>query len=199
MLVLRRSDLSRQNFITLPNFLTYLRMASIPVIVALLMQPSSDFSMNLAFLVYVLASLTDLFDGFLARRRNTVTSIGRLLDPLADKLLTAAVLIMLIPHGKVSAWLAWLIVGREIIITGLRVIAVGQGYIINASRMGKNKMLSQSLGFIFLLPAIPHIQHSLDVIGIVFLWISVFLGYYSAFDYFTNFYKEAKRREQPIE
>ncbi len=199
MIVLRKSDLSRQNFITLPNFLTYLRMASIPVIVALLKQPSSDFSMNLAFVVYVLASLTDLFDGFLARRRNTVTSIGRLLDPLADKLLTAAVLIMLIPHGKVDAWLAWLIVGREIIITGLRVIAVGQGYIINASRMGKNKMLSQSLGFIFLLPALPNIQHTLDMIGIVFLWISVFLGYYSAFDYFTNFYKEAKRREQPVE
>lgn len=199
MLVLRRSDLSRQNFITLPNFLTYLRMASIPVIVALLMQPSSDLSLNMAFVVYVLASLTDLFDGILARRRNTVTSVGKLLDPLADKLLTAAVLIMLIPHGKVDAWLAWLIVGREIIITGLRVIAVGQGLIINASRMGKNKMFSQSMGFFFLLPAIPHIQQTLDMIGLVFLWISVFFGYYSAYDYFINFYKEAKRREQPIE
>jgi CDP-diacylglycerol--glycerol-3-phosphate 3-phosphatidyltransferase len=197
MLVLNRSDLSRQSLTTLPNVLTYIRMATIPIIIFLLIQPASELSRNFAFMVYVLASLTDYLDGILARRWNTVTSIGKLLDPLADKLLTTAVLIMLIPYGKVQAWLVFLIVGREITITGLRSIAAGHGLIINASRMGKNKMLSQSLAFIFLLPAIPPIQHTLDLIGTVFLWISVVLGYVSAFDYFANFYKEAKR--QPIQ
>jgi CDP-diacylglycerol---glycerol-3-phosphate 3-phosphatidyltransferase len=197
MLVLNRSDLSRQSLTTLPNVLTYIRMATIPIIIVLLIQPSSEFSRNFAFLVYVLASLTDYLDGILARRRNTVTSLGKLLDPLADKLLTSAVLIMLVPFGKVQAWLVFLIVGREITITGLRSIAAGHGLIINASRMGKNKMVSQSLAFIFLLPSIPHLQYYLDWTGTVFLWISVVLGYVSAFDYFLNFYKEARR--QPIQ
>ena len=197
MLVLNRSDLSRQSLTTLPNVLTYIRMATIPIIIVLLIQPSSDLSQNSAFLVYVLASLTDYLDGILARRRNTVTSIGKLLDPLADKLLTSAVLIMLIPYGKVQAWLVFLIVGREITITGLRSIAAGHGLIINASRMGKNKMVSQSLALIFLLPSIPPLQHTLDWVGLAFLWISVVLGFVSALDYFANFYKEAKR--QPIQ
>lgn len=196
MLVSKKIELSWQNLTTLPNVLTYLRMATIPVIMVLLMPPSSDVRLNLAFLVYVLASLTDYLDGILARRRNTVTSIGKLLDPLADKLLTSAVLIMLIPHGKVEALLVWLILGREITITGLRLIALGQGLIINASRMGKNKMLSQTLGFYCLLPAIPQYQQSMDMIGTLFLWVSVLFGYISALDYFINFCKEAKKREQ---
>lgn len=199
MLVLNRSDLSRQSLTTLPNVLTYLRMATIPVIVVLLRWPATASSQNFAFLVFVLASLTDYLDGILARRHNTVTSIGKLLDPLADKLLTSAVFIMLIPAGKIEAWMVFLIVGREIMITGLRAIAAGHGLLINASRMGKNKMVSQTLSLIFLLPSIPHYQYSFDIIGTCFLWISLLLGYISACDYFINFCREAKRRERPVE
>ena len=164
MLALNRSDLSRQSLTTLPNVLTYLRMATIPVIVFLLIPPSTGAWLNAAFALYVLASITDYLDGILARRRNTVTSIGKLLDPLADKLLTSAVLIMLIPHAKVQAWLVFLIIGREITITGLRSIAAGHGLIIDASRLGKNKMVSQTLALIFLLPSIPQFQHIMDLI-----------------------------------
>jgi len=195
MLVLKRSDLSMQSLTTLPNVLTYFRMLTIPVIVALLVPPASSFAQNLAFIIFCIASLTDYLDGFLARRSNTVTSIGRLLDPLADKLLTTAVLIMLIP--KIQPWLVFLIVGRELGITGLRSIAAGHGLIINASRMGKNKMVSQTVAFIFLLPVIPSIQSTLSLIGIAFLWISLVLGYVSALDYFISFYREAKRQGQP--
>ncbi|MGO9017716.1 MAG: CDP-diacylglycerol--glycerol-3-phosphate 3-phosphatidyltransferase [Syntrophobacteraceae bacterium] len=193
MLVLNRSDLSRQSLTTLPNVLTYFRMATIPVIVFLLVPPSTGFSQNLAFIIYCIASLTDYLDGTLARWSNTVTSIGKLLDPLADKLLTTAVLIMLIP--KVQAWMVFLIVGREIGITGLRSIAAGHGLIISPSRMGKNKMVSQTLALVFLLPAIPRIQTTLGIIGISFLWISLVLSYISALDYFLSFYREAKRQE----
>ncbi len=199
MLALNRSDLSRQSLTTLPNVLTYLRMATIPVIVFLLIPPSSPYWMNTAFALYVLASITDYLDGILARRWNTVTSIGKLLDPLADKLLTSAVLIMLIPHNKVQAWLVFLIIGREITITGLRSIAAGHGLIIDASRLGKNKMVSQTLALIFLLPSFPRFQHIMDLAGASFLWISLILGYLSAFDYFLSFYKEAKRRGQPVQ
>jgi CDP-diacylglycerol--glycerol-3-phosphate 3-phosphatidyltransferase len=194
MIVLKRSDLSRQSLTTLPNVLTFIRMATIPLIVVLLVPPPSDFTLNAAFLVYVFASITDYLDGILARRHNTVTSVGKLLDPLADKLLTSAVLIMLIPYGKVPAYLAFLILGREITITGLRSIAAAHGLIIDASRMGKNKMVSQTLAFIFLLPAIPGIQSQLDTVGMFFLWLSLFLGYASALDYFLGFYREAKRQ-----
>lgn len=194
MLVLNRSDLSRQSLTTLPNVLTYFRIATIPVIVVLLIPPSSESAMNFAFLVYCIASLTDYLDGILARRWNTVTSIGKLLDPLADKLLTTAAFIMLIPYGKVAAWFVFLIVGREIVITGLRSIAIGHGLIINASRMGKNKMLSQTLALVFLLPVLPRLQGALNLIGAAFLWISLVLSYISAFDYILNFYREARRR-----
>ena len=197
MLVLNRSDLSRQSLTTLPNVLTYLRMAAIPVIVVLLIPPSTRLALNFAFMFYCLASITDYLDGILARRWNTVTSIGKLLDPLADKLLTTAVLIMLIPYGKVSAWLVFLIVGREIVITGLRSIAVAHGLIIHASRMGKNKMISQTLALVFLLPMVPKLDTPLNLIGTAFLWISLLLSYISALDYIRNFYLEAKRRGPP--
>ena len=198
MLVLNRSDLSRQSLTTLPNVLTYFRMATIPLIVALMVPTTSALAQNFAFAVYCIASITDYLDGHLARRSNTVTSIGKLLDPLADKLLTTAVLIMLIPKVHyVYAWLVFLIVGREIGITGLRVIAAGNGLIISPSRMGKNKMVSQTLALLFFLPAVPKLQPVLTVLGVFFLWTSVLLGYVSALDYFVGFYREAKRQGQP--
>ena len=194
---MNRNDFSRQSLTNLPNILTYIRMATIPVILVLLSAPASPRSMNAAFFMFVMASITDYLDGILARRRNLVTSVGKLLDPLADKLLTSAVLIMLISLGKVQAWLVFLIIGRDITITGLRSIAATQGLILNASRMGKNKMISQTIALVFLLPSFPGIDRILDLVGMIFLWISVVLGYWSAIDYFTHFYREASRQSKP--
>lgn len=196
MIAMTRSEFSLRTLTNLPNVLTCLRMAIIPVIVFLLAPPSTPLAINSAFCLFVLASITDLLDGILARRHNMVTSLGKLLDPLADKLLTSAVLIMLIPLGKVQAWLVFLIIGREITITGLRSIAATQDLILNASRMGKNKMISQTIALIFLLVYVPDVQHILDGLGLFFLWASVVLGYWSALDYFGHFYREVKRREQ---
>jgi len=192
------NDFSRHNLINLPNILTYFRMATIPLILFFLNPPASGKSYNIAFFLYVVASITDYLDGILARRHNQVTSVGKLLDPLADKLLTSAVLIMLIPLAKVQAWLVFLIIGREITITGLRSIAASQGLILNASRMGKNKMISQTVALLFLLLYIPKIQFLLDFLGMLFLWISVILGYWSAGAYFAHFYREVKRQEHNI-
>ena len=195
-IIMTRSGFTRQNLINLPNILTYLRMATIPVIGVLLIPPASGDSFNAAFGLFVFASITDYLDGILARRHNLVTSIGKLLDPLADKLLTSAVLIMLIPLGKVQAWLVFLIIGREITITGLRSIAASHGLVLDASRMGKNKMISQTVAIIFLLLFIPDMQRTLDILGTLFLWVSVVLGFWSAQDYFVHFIREAKRQEQ---
>jgi CDP-diacylglycerol--glycerol-3-phosphate 3-phosphatidyltransferase len=189
------SEFSRQNLFNLPNMLTYVRIASIPLIVVLLTPPSSGKSLNLAFLLYVLASTTDYLDGILARRHNLVTSVGKLLDPLADKLLTSAVLIMLIPLERVQAWLVFLIIGREIIITGLRSIAASRGLILDASRMGKRKMVSQTVAILLLLLSVQSVEGVLHTAGMLFLWLSVVLSYWSAAGYFLDFYRQAKRPE----
>jgi CDP-diacylglycerol---glycerol-3-phosphate 3-phosphatidyltransferase len=190
-----RSDLTRQNLIGLPNLLTYFRLATIPVIVLVLIPPASPDSLNIAFVLFLIASITDYFDGILARRHNLVTSIGKLLDPLADKLLTSAVMVMLIPLGKIPAWLVFIIIGRDITITGLRSIAASQGLILDASRMGKNKMISQTVGLCFLLLSVAGIQTLLDALGMIFLWVSVILSYWSARDYCRHFYRQAKRQD----
>ena len=191
------SDFSRQNLTTLPNVLTYLRMGIIPAIILFLNTPVTTSSLNTAFLLFLLASITDYLDGILARRHNLVTSVGKLLDPLADKLLTSAVLIMLIPLDKVQAWVVFLIIGREITVTGLRSIAASQGLILNASRIGKKKMVSQTVALCFFLLTIPGMEPFLEAVGNIFLWTSVVLGYWSALYYFLHFYREAKRHEHP--
>ena len=190
-----RSDFSRQNLIGLPNLLTYFRLATIPLIIVVLAPPASPESLNLAFVLFIIASITDYLDGIMARRRNLVTSIGKLLDPLADKLLTSAVMIMLIPLAKIPAWLVFIIIGRDITVTGLRSIAASQGLILDASRMGKNKLISQTVGLCFLLLSIAEIQRLLDAIGMMFVWISVILSYWSARDYCRHFYRQAKRQD----
>lgn len=193
-----RDDFSRKNLTALPNLLTYLRVLAIPVIIVILNPPTSPRMQNTAFTLYVLASLTDYLDGILARRRNLVTSVGKLLDPLADKLLTCAVLIMLIELGKVHGWVVFLIIGREFIITGLRSIAASQGLILDASRMGKNKMISQTVAILCLLLHVEGFQRPLFLTGMAFLWISLAFGYWSAGAYFVDFYRKVKALHTPV-
>ncbi len=195
MIAMTRSDFSRQHLIGLPNLLTYFRMATIPVIIVVMTPPASAESLNTAFVLFLVASITDYLDGILARRRNLVTSVGKLLDPLADKLLTSAVMIMLIPLSKIPAWLVFIIIGRDMTITGIRSIAASQGLILDANRIGKNKMVSQTIGLSFLLLSIAAIQYLLDAIGLFFLWVSVILSYWSASDYCRHFYRQAKRQD----
>ncbi len=185
-------DLSRKNLIALPNLLTYLRMITIPVILVLLSPPTTGHLQNVAFFLYVLASVTDYLDGILARRYDMVTSVGKLLDPLADKLLTCGVLIMLVELHRVPGWVVFLIIGREFTITGLRSIAASQGFILDASRMGKNKMISQTIALLFLLLHVESLARAIHLTGLFFLWVSIVLGYWSAGSYFVDFYRKAK-------
>ncbi|MEJ5300333.1 MAG: CDP-diacylglycerol--glycerol-3-phosphate 3-phosphatidyltransferase [Thermodesulforhabdaceae bacterium] len=181
-----------RDLLNLPNTLTYFRIAAVPVVLIALIPPVSPLAFHLVFLTCLAAIVTDYLDGILARRKHLETSIGKLLDPLADKLLVLAVFIMLIPLGKVPAWMVFLIVGRELIVTGLRSIAASQGIILKASMLGKNKMIFQSLAMLCLVAFIPKLQNTLDMLGKTFLWISLGLGYLSAGVYLFHFAKQVK-------
>ncbi len=167
-----------------------IRILVIPVIVGLLFFNGKTASF-LAALLYVLASLTDVVDGYLARRMKIVTRLGRFLDPLADKLLMTSALIMLIGLHRVPAWIVAVIIGREIAVTGLRGIAASETIIISASRLGKYKTLSQTIAIVFLILYYPYFSVPVREIGLIFLWIALGMTVWSGVDYFVRFFKMA--------
>ena len=167
-----------------------MRIAVIPIIVCLLFFNGKTASF-LAALLYVLASLTDIVDGYLARRMHIVTPIGRFLDPLADKLLMTAALIMLIGLHRVPAWIVTIIIGREIAVTGLRGIAATEDIIISASRLGKYKTLSQTIAIVFLILNYTYFSIPVREIGVLFLWIALGMTVWSGIDYFVRFFRMA--------
>lgn len=172
----------------LANNLTLARIFTIPVLVFLLYFPSK-ISCLLAMILFILASLTDLVDGLIARRYNLVTNIGKFLDPLADKLLIMSVLIMLVHLGWIMAWMAILIIGREIVVTGLRAMAADKGQIIAADNFGKLKTIFQTVA---LCPLVLHYKWwgmDPNLLGIVLLWIALVLTLYSGGNYLYNFFK----------
>ncbi|MEJ2428550.1 MAG: CDP-diacylglycerol--glycerol-3-phosphate 3-phosphatidyltransferase [Deltaproteobacteria bacterium] len=177
----------KQSIFNLPNTLTLFRVACIPVLVILLFFPNKLTSF-LAALVFALASISDLLDGFLARRRQLVTTFGKFLDPLADKLIVSAALIMLIPSGRAPAWMVVVIVGRELAITGLRSMAVSEGKVISADELGKKKMVFQIVAILGLLLHYEYFGINFHAVGMFFLWLAVILTLWSGFNYFRRFW-----------
>ena len=176
-----------KSIFNLPNSLTLFRVACIPVLVILLFFPNKLTSF-LAALVFALASISDLLDGFLARRRQLVTTFGKFLDPLADKLIVSAALIMLIPLGRAPAWMVVVIVGRELAITGLRSMAVSEGKVISADELGKKKMVFQIVAILGLLLHYEYFSINFHAVGMFFLWLAVILTLWSGFNYFRRFW-----------
>ena len=142
----------------------------------------------LAAIVFSSASLTDLLDGMLARRRGLVSTLGKFLDPLADKLLVSAALIMLIPHGRVPAWIAFVIIGREIAVTGLRAILSEEDVLMSASKLGKYKTGFQIAAIIPLLIHYSYFNIDFHLVGTVFLWIALIFTIWSGTKYFMRFW-----------
>jgi CDP-diacylglycerol---glycerol-3-phosphate 3-phosphatidyltransferase len=180
----------------LPNLLTLLRIFFVPLLVAALVQESLDFKVGathithdlLALAIFLVASATDLLDGYLARRWKQVTTVGTLLDPIADKLLISAALIALVQVHVVPAWVVILIVGREFAVTGLRSIAAAAGYTIRASELGKTKMVSQVVAVsLFLLGM--HWK-ALAPWATGWMWCVVAFAMISAADYFRKFWRK---------
>jgi len=180
--------LNHQQILTLPNGITILRILAIPVIL-LLLNPGRDYQIFTA-IFFLAAAVTDTFDGYLARRRGLVTTLGTFLDPLADKLLIVTALIALIPTRGIPVWMVVVIVGREIAVTGLRGIAVTQGLVVAASRIGKYKTVFEvaSIFCLIMKGGSPHVNFY--NIGMVLLWIAMGLAAFSGFEYFKKFLKE---------
>ena len=174
----------------LPNALTMLRIFLVPVLVVLLLT-RTEHGLLLGTAVFGLGVLTDYLDGYFARKRNQVTRLGILLDPVADKLLTAAAFISLVEMDAVPAWMVVIIVGREFAVTGLRNVAASRGILIPASGLGKGKMVSQVVAIFLLLFAIR--WPVFRIVGLVALWVVVVMALASGLDYFRRFWKTGSR------
>jgi CDP-diacylglycerol--glycerol-3-phosphate 3-phosphatidyltransferase len=191
----------------LPNRLTLLRIFFVPLLVAaLLADGSSTRWLSLipisreifALAIFLIAAATDLLDGYLARRWEQVTTVGTLLDPIADKLLISAALVSLVDIHRVPAWIVILIVGREFAVSGLRSIAAASGYTILASELGKTKMVAQVVAISLVIAGIrwPFLNEA----AMIAMWVVMLFGIVSAADYFRKFWRkvddQVKRRRR---
>ena len=165
----------------LPNKLTVLRVCLIPFFVApLLFQGGENQSMRIAAnVIFIIASLTDLLDGKIARKYNLVTNFGKFMDPLADKLLVCSALICLIELGQLPAWIVIIIISREFIISGFRLVAANNGIVIAASYWGKFKTTFQMIAVVLLIFNFP----ALAIVTTIMVWIAVALTIISLVDY----------------
>ena len=187
----------------LPNSLTIARIFLVPVLVSVLL---TKFEGRLvmgvpvelvAAAIFGLASLTDWLDGYIARRRQQVTPLGQMLDPLADKLLISATLVSLVQLGLASAWMVAVIIGREIAVTGLRNLAYSRGLAMPASGLGKFKMASQVVAILLLILGWERVP-ALLVLGQAALWVVLLTAVVSAVDYYQGFQKAMGNRAAKV-
>ncbi len=176
---------------TLPNLLTVFRILLVPVLVVVLLSEVFDATWPAA-VVFVVASATDVADGYLARRNDQVTNFGKLWDPLADKLLVTAALVSLVDLGRVEAWVAMVVIAREFAVTGLRQVAVEQGHVIAASVAGKVKTFLQvAMVLVLIIVA----DHTVLVDLLVYLTVAVTVG--SGAGYFYRLQHTAAEELRP--
>ncbi len=172
-----------------PNLLTGARIAAVPVVVVLLCFPG-PWASFFGALVFMLAGATDFLDGFLARRHRLVSQLGKFMDPLADKLLVSAALIMLIPLERVPAWMAFLIIGRELAVTGLRGLAAAEGIILAPDRWAKAKTLLQMAALTALILHYPYVGVDFEELGMGLLWLALIATVVSGVSYFWTFFRQ---------
>lgn len=182
---------SQATIVNLPNLLTITRMLLIPIFAVLFSSPTPVRTVAAAT-VFIIAAITDWLDGFLARRCSQVTKLGRLLDPIADKLLVLSGLILLVQFHQVAALLAILIIAREVIVTGIRAIAAAEGIIIAAETTGKYKMIVQVAAIVLLI-----LEHSpvlanwgVHASGTILLYVALGLGLWSGGRYLVSFWRQ---------
>jgi CDP-diacylglycerol--glycerol-3-phosphate 3-phosphatidyltransferase len=177
--------------LNLPNVLTIVRILAVPVVVVALLGEIDNGDV-IAAVVFALAAATDGLDGYIARRRNEVTTFGKLMDPLADKLLVIAALVSLVALGRLEAWIAMVIIARELAVTGLRSVAAEQGVVIAASWMGKVKTALQ-IAAIFALIAYDPAPLAVDLL----VYAAVAMTLVSGADYFFDMRRRMRGDQDP--
>ncbi len=195
----------------IPNSLTLLRIFFVPLLVAALVTDNHTLSLggltvgneSVALAIFLCAAATDLLDGYLARRWKQTTTVGTLLDPIADKLLISSALVSLVQVQVIAGWMAILVIGREFAVTGLRSIAAASGITIKASDLGKTKMLAQVIAISMLMLSIR--REWLFQYAMIWMWGVVFFGVASAVQYFLKFWRtldfdiKTRRRQELLE
>ncbi len=183
---------SQAQILNLPNIITLLRVGIIPILFFLLTDPGRLWSLIIAIL-FIMAALTDLLDGYVARKYQIVTNIGKLLDPIADKLIVNTAMILMIPIGRIPAWIVSFIIIRDFIVDGMRTIATSEGMIIDASKLGKRKTLCQIFAVSALMIHYPLMGADAHVVGMVILYIALWLTIHSGLDYLLRSYRYANK------
>lgn len=166
-----------------PNMLTILRVIMIPFFVVFMLLNITDYDKYIALTIFVVASLTDALDGYLARKNNLVTNFGKFMDPLADKLLVSAAMICLIDTGKLASWVVIVIISREFIISGFRLVASDNGIVIAASWWGKIKTVTQMVMIIVLIADLGGVFTTVET---VLVFLAVILTVISLVDYIAK-------------
>jgi CDP-diacylglycerol--glycerol-3-phosphate 3-phosphatidyltransferase len=174
----------------LPNSLTLFRIFLVPILVVVLL---TKYSNGLGLAIFLVAAITDYFDGYFARRMKKITRLGTLLDPIADKLLMSAAFISLVELGLARAWMVVIIIGREFAVSGLRSIAAQQGVTIAASPLGKTKMISQVVAIALLI--VSYELGEFRFTSELALWVVVLFSIVSGVDYFLKFARSVLRDE----
>lgn len=178
----------KRKIINLPNCITMVRISFIPVLFLLLLSPGQTMSLVLAFL-FIAVSFTDLLDGYVARKYKIVTTMGKFLDPIADKLVINTAMILMIPIGRIPAWVVAIIIIRDFAVDGIRNIASSAGHIVQASWLGKQKTLCQVFAVSALMIHYPFLGADAHVVGTSILFLALVLSIYSGLDYIVKFYR----------
>ncbi|MBS1238389.1 MAG: CDP-diacylglycerol--glycerol-3-phosphate 3-phosphatidyltransferase [Deltaproteobacteria bacterium] len=177
----------------LPNTITMLRVSVIPVLFFLLLSPGQTGSLVIAAL-FVIAAFTDFLDGYIARKYEIVTVMGKFLDPIADKLIINTAMILMIPIGRIPAWIVAVIITRDFVVDGIRAIASSEGSVIQASILGKQKTICQVFAVTALMIHYPFLGIDAHAVGIVIVYLALILSVYSGMDYFMKFYREIVKK-----
>ncbi len=175
--------------LNLPNKITIIRIFLIPLFLVFLIS-STKISPLFAASIFGVAAFTDWLDGYLARTTKQVTTLGKLLDPIADKILVTAALIPLVELDRISAWIAVVIIGREFAVSGLRTVAMSQGIVIAASWWGKYKMVFEIISIMFLILNYKIVFFNFLFLGTIAIWIAMAMSLISGIDYFVKFWNQ---------
>ena len=183
----------KREVFNLPNTISMLRIGVIPILFFLLLSPGKVMSLVIAIL-FIAAALTDLLDGYIARKYQIVTTMGKFLDPIADKLIVNTAMIMMIPISRIPAWIVAVIVIRDFAVDGIRNIASSNGIVIQASPLGKRKTLCQIFAVSALMIHYPFFGADAHLVGMVILYIALILTVVSGIEYFVKFYRTNIRK-----
>lgn len=184
--------LSKNDTFNLPNTITLLRISVVPFLFILLWSPGEFWSLIIAVL-FVIASVTDFVDGYIARKYQMITTMGKFLDPIADKIIVNTAMILLIPIGRIPAWIVAITIIRDLIVDVIRSIASSEGIFIQASVLGKQKTVAQLIAVTALIIHYSILGINAHTVGMVILYVAFGFTIYSGVDYLFRLYKSIER------